>query len=391
MPMKEKSSYADLEKKIRELEQEIIRQKKQKLNYKTFFDNSPEVIAFTDPEGNILNVNQRIFEWIKYKPEELIGKKYSELDFFDEKTRKLLIKKYSQRVRGEDIPAYKMELTSKDGRRFSGQIVAKLIKANNGDLQGILVMITDITLQYEQTQIYHNLSNRYQALFQAIPDLIFVMKQDGTFVDFKADINEALAAPREEIIGSNIRDLDFKNEYLDLIEKNVREAIQTGNVQTFEYELMISDGPGIFECRMVRLNDTEVLSVIRDITRHKQLDEELRLKNIVFETSIAANSTADINGNLTYVNQSFLDIWGYYKKSEVAGRPISDFFMDKGEAETILRGLKNIGIWRGEFNGKKKDGSSFVCQGFASVVQNNSGEAIGYQSTNIDITEKKHI
>jgi len=76
---------------------------KKRLDYKALFDNSPEVILFADPEGIVLDVNQRIFEWLKYRPEELIGKKYSELKFFDEKTRQLFIKKYSKRVRGEFI------------------------------------------------------------------------------------------------------------------------------------------------------------------------------------------------------------------------------------------------------------------------------------------------
>ena len=362
---------------------------KNKIDYKAIFKNSPEVIAFADPEGTILDLNKRIFDWVGYRPEELIGKKYSELEFFAETTKELLIKKHSQRVSGEDMQPYKIELISKDGKKFAGQFVAKLIKMNNGSLRGILVMISDITRQYEETQTYQDLSKRNQALIQAIPDLIFVMKRDGTYVDFKADPELELAVPRNEIIGKNIINSGFSEENLKLIENNVKEAFLTGNVQTFEYEIIMSDGIHTFECRMVSLNAGEVLSIIRDITWHKQVNEELRLKNIVFETSIVANSTADINGNLTFVNQSFLDTWGYNKKSEVIGRPISDFFIKSEEADRVFRGLNNIGIWRGDFLGKKKDGSSFVCQGFASVVHDSAGNFIGYQSTNEDISEKR--
>ncbi len=360
-----------------------------KFDYKVFFDNSPEVIAFTDPEGTILVLNERISDWLGYRPDELIGKKYSELEFFDKTTRELLIKKYSQRVSGEDMPAYKIELTSKNGRKFTGQFAAKLIKENSGDLKGILVLISDITKQYEQTMMFKDISEKQKALFQAIPDLIFVMKRDGTFTEFVADDGVDLAIPRDEIIGKNIIDSGFSEEYLKLIDKKVEEAFLSEEVQTFEYEITTPKGLNAFECRMVKLNEGEVLSVIRNITRHKQLDEELRLKNIVFETSIAANSITDNEGNITYLNQSFLDMWGYHKKSEVIGRPLSDFFLKKEEAERIFQGLRNIGVWRGEFIGRRNDGTSFITQGFASAVVNSSGEVTGYQSTIIEISNYK--
>jgi len=354
--------------------------------YKQIFDQSPELIAFTNPEGTILKISRRIFDWLGYRPDEIIGKKYSELEIFNSKTREMLMKKFSQRVSGEGMPPYNIDLVAKDGRQYVGQFVGRLIRKDNGEIRGILVVISDVTKQVEQAMAFRDMSEKNKALFQAIPDMIFIMNKDGTFVEFKADREEDLAVSPDKIIGSNIRDYHFSESFLELVKNAVNEAVRSRRVQTFEYKMDIPGGTGFYECRMAALNDREVLSVIRNITKHKELDKELRLKNTVFETSIAANSTADIKGEITTVNQSFLEIWGFHKKSEVIGRHVSDFFQDREEADTILRGLNNIGIWRGEFTGKKKDGSTFACRGFASVVQGSDGQVMGYQSTNVDLS-----
>jgi PAS domain S-box-containing protein len=132
-----------------------------------------------------------------------------------------------------------------------------------------------------------------------------------------------------------------------------------------------------------------MLGVIRDVTEKKQREDELKLKDIVFQSSVAANSTSDLNGNITSVNQSFLNVWGYKSKQEVLGKPIPQFIKYEEEALKILQGLTNEEKWQGNYTALKKDGSTFIAQANASVLLNADGEKIGYQSSVFDVTQQK--
>ena len=126
-----------------------------------------------------------------------------------------------------------------------------------------------------------------------------------------------------------------------------------------------------------------------EASERKLLENELILKSIVFEMSIAANSTADNEGMINHVNPTFLKMWGYETKEEVIGNPVPHFFQNPDDAIPVLEALNKSDFWRGEFKAKRKDGSIFISRGLASSVRDAAGHQIGYYSANIDVTEQK--
>ena len=132
---------------------------------------------------------------------------------------------------------------------------------------------------------------------------------------------------------------------------------------------------------------SELLS--REIHKRKEMEEDLRVKNRVFDASIAAMSITDNKGIITETNDAFLRVWGYRSKKEVLGKPVSHFLEDRNNAAAILRALNRKGEWKGEYLAKKKDGSTFIASSLATVVRNNGGQLIGYQSAVIDITGRR--
>ena len=116
---------------------------------------------------------------------------------------------------------------------------------------------------------------------------------------------------------------------------------------------------------------------------------EIFIKSAVFEYAITANSISDENGIITHVNKAFLDLWGYEKK-EAIGNPIYFFFEKPEEATPIIDSLNNIGRWEGEFIAKRKDKTTFIAKGLASVIRNEENHIIGYQSSCLDVTKQKN-
>ena len=133
------------------------------------------------------------------------------------------------------------------------------------------------------------------------------------------------------------------------------------------------------------------LKEAKEYKERKQLEEELLVKNEVFEASITANSTSDNEGILTYVNNAFIKIFGYKNKEEAVGKSISDFLKFEDEAINIITALSETGVWEGEYTGLRKDGTTFVAYGLATIIKDGSGDNIGYQSAVLDISDRKRI
>ena len=132
-----------------------------------------------------------------------------------------------------------------------------------------------------------------------------------------------------------------------------------------------------------------IVAMHTDITKRKQAEESLKIKNFIFDHSFSANSISNANAIVTEVNQSFLDNWGFLDKKEIVGKSFSVCFNDPKEAMIAHNALDKNGKWSGEFVAKRKDGSTFIAYGPATKLIDEKGKLIGYQSTLFDITERK--
>jgi PAS domain S-box-containing protein len=114
---------------------------------------------------------------------------------------------------------------------------------------------------------------RYRALLHAIPDLMFRMDRNGTYLDVKGDPRD-LTVPPEELLGANVYDV-VPREVADQLLQGVREALETGNVVTGEYRLEVGGALRDWEVRIVK-DGREAALIVREITERKGQEEELR-------------------------------------------------------------------------------------------------------------------
>jgi signal transduction histidine kinase len=84
--------------------------------------------------------------------------------------------------------------------------------------------------------------------------------------------------PPEEMIGANARDV-LPAEVADRLLDGITRALETGKVETGEYDLTLNGVERTFEARIVRDGDEAVL-IVRDITQRKRQEEELRRSRV---------------------------------------------------------------------------------------------------------------
>jgi two-component system cell cycle sensor histidine kinase/response regulator CckA len=125
-------------------------------------------------------------------------------------------------------------------------------------------------------------------------------------------------------------------------------------------------------------------------TALQEQSRELLVRGHAIATSINGIMFADLDGRVTYVNPSFLFLWGYRSSEEVVGALVSDVLPSE-EARAIIETLPRTGGWRGELEVRRKDGEALTVTISASLIKNEAGTEIGIMTSFMDTTESRRL
>ena len=118
---------------------------------------------------------------------------------------------------------------------------------------------------------------------------------------------------------------------------------------------------------------TAVATVIRDMSHRRQLEDSLRLKDAAIELSASGIALCNLEGAITYANQSFVKLWGCAGAYEVIEKPFGELWQAREAAESALAALAVQTAWSGELMARRHDGSLFAANLSASLVRQEDG------------------
>ncbi len=114
----------------------------------------------------------------------------------------------------------------------------------------------------------------------------------------------------------------------------------------------------------------------------------LRIKEFALSSSINGIAIADLEGKLTYVNKSLLDMWKH-SEEEMLGKRVTDFFKEPEMAIGVIKALKTKGHSVGELTAKRDDGSLFTVLLSANLVKDQGGNPVCMMGSVLDLSERK--
>jgi PAS domain S-box-containing protein len=198
-------------------------------------------------------------------------------DEYDEGGKKDCIsdKLYNDLVRQEDGSLFREAfILNLRGHDAFLQASATALYDSEGNVTDAIESVRNIT-EHMSAQIKLNKSEaKNRSLLDAIPDIMFLIAEDGTFLDYSAPETSSLYMPSESFLGKRMRDL-LPESLAAQASHHVHQAKKTGRMQIFEYELSVNGKTSFFEARINPSGQEAFLVLVRDITDRKKAQEAL--------------------------------------------------------------------------------------------------------------------
>lgn len=132
------------------------------------------------------------------------------------------------------------------------------------------------------------------------------------------------------------------------------------------------------------------LGIAADISQRRQLEQDLRIAAIAFESQ-AAIMVTDASQCILQVNQAFSRLTGYTAEEAIGQRPslLKSGWQDAAFYVDMWRELSETGHWQGEIWNRRKNGEIFPEWLTISGVRDSWGKLTHFVSTFSDISNLK--
>lgn len=305
------------------------------------------------------------------------------------------------RMAGGDL-SQRVKVRSEDeigmlGRSFNRMI--SQIQHYTSDLERI---VEDRTQELKESrEKYRDLSRFLNSILDSATEYaIIALDFYGKIIEFNKGAEKIYGWKKEELLGK-------ENIAITILPEEVARGVQAEMSASTRHE-------GLCEQEMVRVRKdgeyfpahttitaikdrtgktTGFVEIDRDLTQRKGLERELRetkefLENIM-ESSVDGIVTADLKGNITYMNRAMEEILGFSRK-EVLGRHVSYIYtrgMDEArDIVTYLKAAERAENYEMQVN--KKDGGVVSILTSLFQLRDEDNQLIGTAGIFKDITEK---
>ncbi|PSJ45884.1 GGDEF domain-containing protein [Zobellella taiwanensis] len=259
----------------------------------------------------------------------------------------------------------------------------------------ILVQILkDAEQRRREQQALRESESRLRAITSALPDLMFVMDEDGRYLEVVASNPDLLYAADGQVVGKTVTEL-FEQEQAEAFLGFIRRALGSQTGSSLIYQLDTQGGRRTFEslARAMEVpfaHRRAVVILTRDITQRVKNETELRIAAVAFET-VQGMLVTDEHNRILRVNQAFTDITGYTPE-EVIGHTPAIFSSGQHGPEFYRQMWQSItqrGHWQGEIYNKRKSGHLYPQWLSISAVRDGKGRISHYVASISDITQRK--
>ncbi|MDD2780323.1 PAS domain S-box protein [Sulfuricurvum sp.] len=261
----------------------------ERLQLKKFaLEHIAEAVFMTDEEGMMTFVNTSACNKLGYTREELLTMGVSDIDpdWSQERYKESL-----EHLKREKSLLIETRHRHKDGSIFPAEVNANFfiykghsyslnISRNITERKKAEEAIRNLNLSLEKrvnerTEELQNALEFIEGIIGAIPDLLFEIAPDGTYVGIWAQDEAMLAAQKEILLGKKFQEI-LPPDVVIISFQAMREVDEKGFSLGKTYSLNLSEGKRWFELSVSKKKTSgNYIALSRDITERKKIEEQL--------------------------------------------------------------------------------------------------------------------
>ncbi len=251
--------------------------------YRTLIDLLPSGFVI-HKDSKVVYINKSMFETMKVKDEsELIGR--SIYDFIRPNYHKNVKDRIKNLISNDKNVDVSIELEIIANNEFI-DVESSSFAVKINEEQYVISIIKNITEQKRAEQEIlkakekaEKLNLHREALLKSVPDIIVTVEKNGNIIEFYSNYKSFCKEPvPEDFINKNIEDVFSKN-LTSFFKENINKVLKNKSIESFTYSnaSLLKAKKLFFDARLVYLNETTVLVVIRDITERMELLNDLEI------------------------------------------------------------------------------------------------------------------
>lgn len=354
-------------------------------------DTIGQSVIATDLDGIVIYWNrfaERLYGWTAA---EATGRNVIEL--VSSKPSLLEAEEIMTLLRRGEIWTGEFIARRKDGVSFPIQSVNSPIYDDKGTLIGIVGISQDITERKKTEKALQESENKYRTLVEQASDGIHAYDFEGNFLEVNSKLCEMLGYTSEELMRLNVKDFVSAE---DITADPIRfDELRAGKTLLRERRLLRKDGtsfPAEISGKMIQ--EGVLQAIIRDVTKRKQAETELRSREnelrLIADAIPLLVSYVDKEHRYRFVNRSYTE-WFGKSREDTAGKHLSEVLGDAAyqailpEVETVLSGEEVLF----ERLVPYKSGERFIRVNYIPEVDASTGEVKGFYAFVQDISESK--
>ena len=365
----------------------------EKLRYMAeLLESAAHCIISTNANGIVTSINRAGENMFGYSAKELIGRPVSIL--WSEETPKELREKLAKlAAKGESWEAESLGVR-KNGEVFPIWLATSYLRDEEGNIKGAVGISRDLTQfkEYEEKL-------RYMAELVESASHCVISTDENGFITSVNQAGETMFGYRaDELIGKNISILNSEKNNPALLEE-LRKKADKG--ESWEGEVLDRKKDGthfpiwlatsyLFDSSGKRRGG---ISIIRDITEQKRIEEKLRyMADLVEKASLGVISTNPEN-IIVSINKAGEEMYGY-KARELIGHHTSILYSDKNPdylIEQVKEKADKLQPWSAELCRRRKDGSDFISWLSTAYLYDETGKLKAKVCIEKDVTEQREI
>lgn len=241
-------------------------------NYHAIFDTANDGIFVHDAKTyEIINSNKKAQELYGLTHDEIISRGLDGLGKQESPYGRKEAREWLSRAAQGKPQLFEWMIQNKVGERIWVEVNLKYAKI--GDDDRILAVVRDIRERKKRELEIYKMQANNQALIDAMPDDMFLIKRDGTLVECKIKDQLPYYLISDKVYKRVIE--VFREGVSKQIMFAIEQAIIKETFQMYEFEVAVDQGHYHYEARILPSGNEEVLVVIRDVTDRKRIEEKL--------------------------------------------------------------------------------------------------------------------